>query len=230
MTTSSESASGRGKGMPTYIALDISKSMQKHEDLLNETLAKIVKELYLNPRVAEFVHLSIVTFSTAPTVVVRMTELTRMKQMPVLRCHGGTRFGPLFELLRDRIDIDVPLLQDQGYRVVRPVVFLLTDGAPTDRPPSAWEEPHRALVDREWERHPRVISFGFGDAVESILRRMSTVQTYMADPALGDGTGALPEAMNGMLSSMVASVQARELRLPTEVAGYRVLSEDYVEQ
>ncbi|MGP4024044.1 vWA domain-containing protein [Actinomadura sp. 3N407] len=230
MTTPGEPAPGLGKGMPAYIALDVSKSMQKHEDLLNETLAKIVKELYLNPRVSEFVHLSIVTFSSAPTVVVKMTELTRMRRMPVLRCHGGTNFGPLFELLRDRIDIDVPLLQDKGYSVLRPVVFLLTDGAPTDRPATAWQKPHRALVDPDWRRHPRIISFGFGAAVEEILRRMSTVQTYMADPALGDGTSALPEAMNGMLGSMVASVQARELRLPNEVAGYRVLSEEYVEQ
>ncbi|GAA4232714.1 hypothetical protein GCM10022254_33370 [Actinomadura meridiana] len=230
MTTSTEPAPGRGKGMPTYLALDVSRSMREHETLLNETLAEIIKTLYLNPRVSEFVHLSIVTFSSEPTVVLRMTELTKMRQMPVLRCRGGTNFGPLFELLRDRIDIDVPLLQDQGYSVVRPVVFLLTDGAPTDRPTTAWQEPHRALVDPEWKRHPRVICFGFGDAVEEIVRRMSTVQTYMADPALGDATSALPEAMNGMLGSMVASVQARELRLPTEVAGYRVLSEDYVEQ
>ncbi|WP_067792247.1 vWA domain-containing protein [Actinomadura formosensis] len=230
MTDPAEAAPGLGKGMPTYIALDVSKSMQKHEGLLNETLAKIIKELYLNPRVSEFVHLSIIAFSSAPTVVVKMTELTRMRQMPVLRCHGGTRFGPLFELLRDRIDLDVPLLQDKGYSVLRPVVFLLTDGAPTDRPTDAWREPHRALVDREWRRHPRIISFGFGEAVEEILRAMSTVQTYMADPALGDATSALPEAMNGMLSSMVASVQARRLMLPNEVAGYRVLSEEYVEQ
>ncbi|MFI0480848.1 VWA domain-containing protein [Actinomadura sp. 9N215] len=230
MTTSTESAPGRGKGMPTYLALDVSRSMRKHEDLLNETLAKIINTLYLNPRVSEFVHLSIVTFAAEPTVVVRMTELTKMRQMPVLRCEGATKFGPLFTLLRDRIDMDVPLLQDQGYSVVRPVVFLLTDGAPADRPTSAWQEPHRALVDPEWKRHPRVISFGFGDAVEAVVRRMSTVQTYMADPALGDATSALPEAMNGMLSSMVASVQARELRLPNEVAGYRVLPEEYVEE
>ncbi|MFA1548409.1 vWA domain-containing protein [Actinomadura chokoriensis] len=230
MTESAERAPGLGKGMPTYIALDVSKSMQKHEKLLNETLAKIIKELYLNPRVSEFVHLSIITFSSEPAVVVKMTELTRMRQMPVLRCQGGTNFGPLFEMLRDRIDIDVPLLQDKGYSVLRPVVFLLTDGAPTDRPTTGWQEAHRALVDEQWRRHPRIISFGFGEAVEAVLRGMSTVQTYMADPALGDSTSALPEAMNGMLSSMVASVQARELRLPNEVAGYRVLSEDYVER
>ncbi|MEV4676377.1 MULTISPECIES: vWA domain-containing protein [Actinomadura] len=230
MTERTGAQGGRGKGMPTYIALDVSKSMQIHEALLNDTLAKIIKELYLNPRVAEFVHLSIVTFSSAPNVVVRMTELTRMRQMPVLRCHGGTNFGPLFEMLRDRIDIDVPLLQEKGYSVLRPVVFLLTDGAPTDRPDTAWREAHRALVDPGWRRHARVISFGFGDAVEDVLRGMSTVETYMADPALGDATRALPEAMNGMLSSMVASMQARELRLPDDVAGYRALSEEYVEQ
>ncbi|MEU8346416.1 hypothetical protein AB0C74_32375 [Spirillospora sp. NPDC048832] len=230
MTERTGAQGGRGKGMPTYIALDVSKSMQVHETLLNETLAKIIKELYLNPRVAEFVHLSIVTFSSVPNLVVRMTELTRMRQMPVLRCQGGTNFGPLFQMLRDRIDIDVPLLQDKGYSVLRPVVFLLTDGAPTDRPDTGWREPHRALVDPDWRRHARVISFGFGDAVEDVLRAMSTVETYMADPALGDATRALPEAMNGMLSSMVASMQARELRLPDDVAGYRALSEEYVEQ
>lgn len=221
---------GLGKGMPTYVVLDVSRSMQEFEHLLNETLGKIIRTLYLNPRISEFVHLSIITFSSQPSVVVKMMELTRMKQMPTVSCQGGTNFGPLFELLYDQINIDIPVLQAKGYSVLRPVVFLLTDGAPSDRPEHAWEGPHRALVDPGWKRHPHIIGFGFGGAVEAIMRRMCTVQTYMADPALGDSTDALSEAMSGMLNTMVASAKARELRLPNEVAGYRVLSEEYVEQ
>jgi uncharacterized protein YegL len=231
MTSSEEFGVGSlGKGLPTYVVLDVSRSMREFEQQLNKMLGKIIKTLYLEPRISEFVQLSIITFSSQPSVVVKMTELTKMKQMPTLRCAGGTNFAPLFELLHDQINIDIPILQAKGFNVMRPVIFLLTDGAPSDRPQDAWEAPHRALVDPDWPRHPRIIGFGFGGAVEAVMRRMSTVHTYMADPALGDAGDALSEAMNSMLNTMVASAKARELRLPNEVAGYRVLSEEYVEQ
>lgn len=216
-----------GKAMPTYLVLDISQSMSEHQTILNDTLAEILLTLYKNPRISEFVHLSIITFNAQPHVVVKMTELSSLRRKPDLTCRGSTKFAPMFELLYDRINLDIPMLQASGYNVLRPVVLLLTDGAPSDRD-NAWVGPHRALTDEEWPRHPRIVGFGFGDAVEEILRRMAPFRTYMADPARGSNAEALSEAMSGMLSTMVASAQARELRLPAEIAGFHTAPEEYV--
>jgi uncharacterized protein YegL len=217
-----------GKGMPTYLILDISQSMSEHQTVLNDMLSEILVTLYKNPRISEFVHLSIITFNAQPHVVLKMTELSKLRRRPELNCRGTTNFAPMFELLRDRIDIDVPLLQTKGYSVLRPVVFLLTDGAPSDRD-NAWIKPHSVLIDKEWPRHPRVIGFGFGEAVEEILRKMAPFRTYMADPGQGTNTQALSEAMSGMLNTMVASAKARELRLPNEIAGFYSAPEEFVE-
>lgn len=218
------------KGMPTYVVLDVSKSMAAHEKLLNKTLGNILNALFTSPRIAEFIQLSIVTFATRPNLVLKMTELQSLRHMPTVRCGGSTRFAPLFDLLRARIEYDLPLLRRKGVAVMRPVVFLLTDGAPSDRPDGAWEAAHARLVDRDWKPHPHIIGYGFGDAVETVLRRMSTLQTYMATGEHADTGEALAEAMSTMLNSMVASAAARELRIPENVRGYRSIPEEYVEQ
>ncbi|GAA2432502.1 hypothetical protein GCM10010191_53170 [Actinomadura vinacea] len=217
------------KGMPTYVVLDTSKSMAEHESLLNRTLGNILNKLFTSPRFAEFIQLSILTFSAQPNLVLKMTELQNLRHMPTVRCGGSTRFAPMFEMLRARVEHDLPMLRRQGVTVMRPVVFLLTDGAPSDRPDGAWEAAHKRLVDPAWKPHPHIISYGFGDAVESILRRMSTLQTYLATGELADAGEALDEAMSAMLNSMVASAAAQELRIPENVRGYRSIPEEYVE-
>jgi uncharacterized protein YegL len=201
--------------------------MSEHQTILNDTLAEILLTLYKNPRISEFVHLSIITFNVQPHVVLKMTELSQLKRKPELTCRGVTNFAPMFELLYDRINLDVPILQSKGYNVLRPVVLLLTDGAPSDRD-NAWIKPHRTLTDKDWPLYPRIVGFGFGDAVEEILKRMATLRTYMADPARGSNAEALSEAMSGMLNTMVASAQARELRLPAEIAGFHTVPEEFV--
>lgn len=207
--------------MPTYVVLDTSKSMEPHESLLNTTLAKIINTLYASPRIAEFIHLSIVTFSTAPHVVLPMREIAKLTRMPAVKCRGATNFGPAFELLRDRIELDIPAMSAAGVQVLRPVIFLLTDGAPSDRPASRWEESLKDLLDPGWRPHPHIITYGFGDAVEEVLKRMSTLAAYIADGDRPDDGEALATALSSLLNSLVASAQARQLRLPENVDGYR---------
>ncbi|MFD0853104.1 hypothetical protein ACFQ07_12765, partial [Actinomadura adrarensis] len=118
------------KGMPTYVVLDVSKSMTEHEELLNKTLGNILNTLFSSPRIAEFIQLSILTFASRPSLVLKMTELQELRRIPTVTCAGSSRFAPMFDMLRARIEHDLPLLRRQGYAVLRPVVFLLTDGAP----------------------------------------------------------------------------------------------------
>lgn len=213
------------RGMPTYLVLDVSKSMQVHDRLLNETLGNILNTLFQKPRISEFIHLSIITFSTRPSLLLKMTELRTLRRIPKITCAGATNFAPVFDLLRARIDADLPVLRRSGVAVLRPVVFLLTDGAPSDRPQSAWEEAHARLVDPSWKPHPQIIAYGFGEAVESIITRMSTVQTFMADGS-EDNAEALAEAMSTMLNSLVASASAKDLRIPENVRGFRTISNE----
>lgn len=209
-------------GMPTYVALDVSKSMQPHEALLNETVGDLLNTLYQKPRISEFIQLSIITFSTRPEVVLKMTELRSLDHVPKIVCGGATNFAPLFDLLRARIQTDLPNLRASGFAVLRPVVFLLTDGAPSDRPDGEWEKAHAQLIDKDWKYHPHVITYGFGEAVESIVARMATKVSYMA-AANEDNSEALATIMSTLLNSLVSSAAAGHLELPENVRGCRTI-------
>ncbi|GGS64093.1 VWA domain-containing protein [Nonomuraea spiralis] len=217
------------QGLPTYLVLDVSKSMKPHESLLNRTLEDIVNTLYSSPRVSEFVHLSILTFSTRPHVVLAMTEISGLTGLPVVECRGSTYFGPLFETLRDRIELDLSGLTTRGVRPLRPVVFLLTDGAPADNPAQRWVDAFEALTDPRWRPHPHVITYGFGEAVEAVLRRMATVAAFIAEPGAATDTEAITSALNTMLNSLVATAAGDALQIPERVAGFREVPLDHVE-
>ena len=215
------------RGLPAYVVLDTSASMKPHEELLNGTLAEIYDTLISSPQVMEFVHLSIITFNTEPHVVIGMTELDTLRKLPRVHCGGSTNYAPMFNLIRDRIDIDAPALSAAGVNVLRPVVFLLTDGAPTDII-SVWTEALSTLKDPAWRRHPHIITYGFGNSSETVLRQVSTLAAYLAEEP-GDNRTALASALSSLLSSLVTSAQSRQLQVPEEVEGYRSLPIDYIE-
>ncbi|MFI7465702.1 hypothetical protein [Nonomuraea sp. NPDC049646] len=215
--------------LPTYLVLDVSKSMKPHESLLNRTLEDIVNTLYSSPRISEFVHLSILTFSTRPHVVLAMTEIAALTGLPTVECRGSTYFAPLFEALRDRIELDLSGLTARGSRPLRPVVFLLTDGAPADTPAQRWVEAFEALTDPRWRPHPHVLTYGFGEAVEGVLQRMATVAAFIAEPGAATDTEAITSALNTMLNSLVATAAGNTLQVPERVAGFREVPLDHVE-
>lgn len=218
------------KGLPTYVVLDTSGSMAPFEGLLNETLTEIVDTLYASPKVSDFIHLSILSFNSAPHVVLPMTEISQLTALPTVACGGATNYGPMFDLLRSRIEQDVPDLSAKGVRAFRPVVFLLTDGSPTDTPPGAWRTALAALTDANWRPHPNVITYGFGAASEAVLKQVSTLAAYIAEKGREiDNKKALSAALGSLLNSLVASATAQRLLVPEEVNGFKSVPLDYID-
>jgi uncharacterized protein YegL len=213
------------KCLPTYLLIDVSGSMQPHQAALNQTLQKLHRALADSPRVSEFAHMSIVAFSTQPWVVLEMVDMEYVPSMPEVMCDGATNYGPAFALVRQRIDGDLPALRAQGKAVMRPCVFLLTDGAPTD---PGWEAGFGALVDRTWHRRPHVITYGFGAASEQVLARVATKAAFLADGTAAQDE-ALAQAINSLLNTMVASARAEEMQIPTAAPGYRSIPVEYVD-
>jgi len=219
---------GGGRGLPAYVVLDTSASMRPYQDLLNATLTEIYDTLMTSPQVQEFVHLAIITFNTSPHLVLGITDLDTLTSLPTVTCGGSTNYQPMFELVRQRIEIDVPNLSRAGINVLRPVVFLLTDGAPTDKPADGWMTALSKLTDPQWRRHPHIVTYGFGASSETVLKRVSTLAAYLAESSTGNRE-ALASALSSLLSSLVTSAQNQQLQVPEEVAGYRSVPLDYVE-
>jgi uncharacterized protein YegL len=223
--TTNGSYAGKTKCLPTYLLLDTSSSMVDHEKTLNETLEHVYLSLVESPRVAEFAHISIITFNTDPHLVLEMTDIEEISAVPALSCGGATNFGSAFDLLNERINIDVPALKSAGMAVLRPAAFLLTDGQPTD---TNWAARFSALVDPAWSRRPHVITFGFGDATSEIIGSMATKAAFLAKNNLQEKE-ALTTMLTTLLNTLVASAPAGELVIPTDLPGFERVPVDYVE-
>ncbi|WP_067504409.1 VWA domain-containing protein [Actinoplanes sp. TFC3] len=213
---------GKKKCLPVYLVVDTSGSMEKHTELLNQTVKRVVTHVADSPKVAEFAHISIITFNTLPHVVLEMTSIDDLTRLPKLACTAKTNYGAMFAQVRQSIEADVPKLIATGRGVLRPVVFILTDGVPSD---NDWAAQFNALVDKSWRHHPHTVSFGFGNAVEPVLARIGTLRAFKA--AVDDKV-AITNMLNTLLHTLVQSAGADGLRVPRQVPGFDTIPDDYM--
>ncbi len=220
----------RLKCLPTYLVLDTSYSMKDQADLLNESLRRVHRAAYHDPQISDFAHMSIILFNSAPHLALPMSDIRQVTKLPRVACSGSTEYGKVFDLVRERIDADVPALRAANRMILRPAVFLMTDGAPTDgmraddNPPATddriWKASLSRLIDPAWERHPHIITFGFGEANETVLGTVATLQAFIATER-ADQAEALREVFAFLIKTLSISANSGSLSVPTEMDGFR---------
>ena len=210
-----EAYSNKSLCLPTYVVIDASSSMRPHEAVLNATLSRLHYQLAINPRVSEFAQVSVIAFSTDVHVVIPMSDMEQVPTMPEVICGGWTDYGKVFDRLRQCIDQDVRTLKAQGHNVLRPTIFFLTDGEPTD---AQWQNSYQLLVDPSWPRRPHVIAYGFGGAKRVVLEKVATKALFLANGS--DTETALSQAISTLLNTLIVSSERREMLIPTQTPGY----------
>jgi len=119
--------------LPIYFLIDISESMVGEPiQQVEEGLATVVKILKSDPYALETVHISIIAFAGKPIELMPLTDIISFYP-PKLPIGGGTSLGHALEFLMDSFDknlIKTTLEQKADWK---PIVFLFTDGAPTDK-------------------------------------------------------------------------------------------------
>lgn len=118
--------------LPVYLLLDTSGSMHGEPiEAVKNGVQVLVSTLRQDPYALETAYLSIITFDSAAKQIVPLTELS-MFQMPDIQVSGTTSLGEALSLLSTKVDTEVTKTTFEQKGDWKPLVFIMTDGEPTD--------------------------------------------------------------------------------------------------
>ncbi len=167
--------------LPIFLLVDVSESMVG-EPLyqLEEGIAAIAAALRKDPHALETAHLSVIAFAGKPRTLTRLTEMFAF-QPPELPVGGGTALGAALEHLMGEIDREVRLGTAERKGDWKPLVFLMTDGHPTDD-----AAPAIARWRRDYARRANLVAVSIGPGADlDLLRRLTEEVLVLNDAAPG---------------------------------------------
>lgn len=118
--------------LPVYLLIDTSGSMHGEAiEAVRNGLQVLVSALRQDPYALETAYLSVISFNSDAQQLTPLTELMNF-QMPNIQANGTTALGGALRLLADCIEREVVKGSAEAKGDWKPVVFLLSDGNPTD--------------------------------------------------------------------------------------------------
>jgi len=120
--------------LPVYLLIDTSGSMKGEPiEAVNIGLQMLVASLRRDPQALETAHISIITFDNKVQVIFPLTSVADL-QLPDLQTpqSGATMTGAALEVLCQQLDVEVRTKSDDVKRDWKPLLFIMTDGAPSD--------------------------------------------------------------------------------------------------
>lgn len=118
--------------LPVYLVLDTSGSMCGEPiEAVKNGIQVMLSSLRSDPYALETVYLSVITFKSEAKQVAPLTELTAFTE-PKLEAGGCTALGEALELLCQCVDKEIAKTTGDTKGDWKPLVFLMTDGSPTD--------------------------------------------------------------------------------------------------
>ena len=161
--------------LPIYLLIDTSGSMSGAPiNAVNQGVQVLQAALRGDPRAMETANISLLTFDTEARVVVPLTDAVSFTP-PQLQATGGTSMGKGLELLAQRIAEEVRHSSTEGQKGDwKPLIFVMTDGHPTD----AWESAAESLKQRRFN----IIGCAAGDNADAeMLRQLTETVVRLSD-------------------------------------------------
>ena len=180
--------------LPVYILADVSGSMQGTPiESVKSGIRQLHRDLLGDPQAIESAYLSILTFANQAQQLVPLTEVA-LFDPPELTANGNTNFGDGLRLLLDCFDRELIRTTAEQKGDWRPLVFILSDGAPTD---VYWPMFAQQLRER---RPANIIAVACGDQADvSVLKQVTELVIQMQDMT--------PDAFKAFFRFVSASVK-----------------------
>lgn len=118
--------------LPVYLLLDTSGSMGGEPiESVRNGVTLMIQALRQEPQALETAYISVITFNSSAQQVVPLTDLFGFQE-PSIDASGATAMGEALELVAKKISTEVikTTLEQKGD--FKPLVFIMTDGEPTD--------------------------------------------------------------------------------------------------
>ncbi|MBF0584876.1 MAG: VWA domain-containing protein [Magnetococcales bacterium] len=168
--------------LPVFFLLDCSESMAGDNlKKMDDGLQAIVRILRADPHALETVYISVIAFAGVAKTIAPLLEVASFYP-PKLPLGGGTSLGASLETLMAEIDNSVVKTTADRKGDWKPIVYLFTDGQPTDNPGFA--------IDRwnaQYAKNVTLIAIGLGKSAGfSVLKRLTDNVILFEDANEGD--------------------------------------------
>lgn len=148
--------------LPIYFLLDVSESMVGEPiEQMQNGIRTIIQELRTDPYALETVFVSVIAFAGKARTLIPLTELFKFYP-PTLPIGGGTSLGYALDFLMNDIDSSIQKTTTEVKGDWKPIIFLFTDGTPTDNPDNAFQR-----WNTKYRKSCNLVAVSIGDNVDT---------------------------------------------------------------
>lgn len=150
--------------LPIYFLIDVSESMVGDQILqVEEGMAQIIKAIKTDPHAIETVWVSIIVFAGQAKTLVPLQEVVSFYP-PKFPIGGGTALGNGLGHLMHELRKNTVITTYEQKGDWKPIVFLFTDGVPTNDTTTAIAE-----WKQNWQRKANMVAISFGSDTDTSL-------------------------------------------------------------
>lgn len=148
--------------LPIYFLVDVSESMVGDPiEQVQNGMRTITQELRVDPYALETAFISVIVFAGKAKTLVPLTELYKFYP-PTFPIGGGTSLGEGLNYLMNDLDNSVQKTTSESKGDWKPIIFLFTDGTPTDDPSGAFKR-----WNSNYRKHCNLVAISIGDNVDT---------------------------------------------------------------
>ena len=164
--------------LPIYFVIDVSESMVGEPiEQVQKGMRDIIQELRTDPYALETAWASVIAYAGKAQTLTPLTELFKFYP-PVIPIGGGTSLGAALDYLMRDIDTNIVKTTAEQKGDWKPIIFLFTDGTPTDDPTKAiqrWNEKYRSRT--------QMVVISIGDNIDPLLFGQLTGEIIRFNPS-----------------------------------------------